>query len=65
MSFPISEQIKEVEREIAMRKRVYGRSVAQGKMDPEEMDRKVQLMEAIRESLLPLLPERQGSLFVG
>ena len=65
MTYSIDDQIKEVEREIAMRRRVYSRQVEQGKMDPEEMDRKVELMVAARESLLTLAPVKQASLFGG
>jgi hypothetical protein len=42
----LDDQVKEVKREIAMRKRVYPRWVAQGKMDKALADKKLAIMEA-------------------
>lgn len=42
----LDDQVKEVKREIAMRKRVYPRWVTQGKMDKALADKKLAIMEA-------------------
>ena len=51
----IQEQIKCVEREIAMRKRVYPRWVAAGKMKSEAAEHEIRAMEAVLETLTSLL----------
>lgn len=44
---PIEEQIACVEREIAMRRRVYPRWTAAGKMKPEAAEREINVMSAV------------------
>lgn len=44
---PIEVMIKEVKRELHMREDVYKRRVAAGKMPPEEMTRKIAIMQAV------------------
>ena len=42
-----ADKLGELRREIAMRKRVYGRQVARGAMTQGQMDRGIAVMEAI------------------
>lgn len=44
---PIEVMIKEVKRELHMREDVYKRRVAASKMPPEEMTRKIAIMQAV------------------
>lgn len=48
----IDDQIKEAERELVMRKRVYWSRVEQGKMTPADMNRKIELQQAIVDTLM-------------
>jgi len=48
---PLDEQIACVEREIAMRRRVYARWVSERKMSPALADKQIALMEAVLDSL--------------
>lgn len=59
-TFTDAEKLKEVKDEIAFRWRVYARRVAEGKMTQTAMDRRIGLMQAIRDDY-----ERrvQGRLF--
>lgn len=50
-SYSISEQIKCVEREIDMRKRVYPRLIISGKMTQGQADRELDLMKAVYQTL--------------
>lgn len=52
MQISIQEQIKCVEREIAMRKSVYPRLVIQGKMTIGEKDRQIAAMQAVYNTLI-------------
>ncbi len=54
--FPIGlpEQIAEVEQEIAMRRVVYGRRVADKKMSQAKADKKIAAMEAVLATLRKL-----------
>ena len=45
-TIPLAEQIAEVKREIAMRKRVYPKWVATGRMTQEQADKQIAAMEA-------------------
>lgn len=47
----IDEQIAEVRREIAMRKRVYPRRTDEGKMKKEQADLQILMMEAVLQTL--------------
>jgi hypothetical protein len=47
------EKFRCVEREVKMRKRVYGRWVATGRMTREEADREIAVMAAIAEDYRP------------
>jgi hypothetical protein len=47
LPIPLSDQITCVEREIAMRRRVYPRWTAAGKMKPEAAEREINVMSAV------------------
>jgi hypothetical protein len=47
----LADQIAEIEREIAMRRRVYPRMVGDGKMSQTKADIQIALMEAARDTL--------------
>lgn len=47
----LEEQIAETEREVKMRREVYGRRVAEGKMTASRADRQIKMMEAIAATL--------------
>lgn len=51
LPFPIDVQIAEVEREIALRRRVYPRWIASGRMSQPAADRQIAVMGAVLESL--------------
>ena len=51
MLFPISMQIQEVQREIAMRERVYPAWVGKGKMKQSTADQHMNLMRAVLRTL--------------
>ncbi|MBX7132582.1 MAG: hypothetical protein K1X67_07910 [Fimbriimonadaceae bacterium] len=51
MSIPIHDQIKCVEREIALRRSVYARRVSSGSMTQEAADREIATMEAVLDTL--------------
>lgn len=51
MTVSMTEQIKCVEREISMRKRVYPRLVKNGKMKQEQADFELAAMEAVLDTL--------------
>lgn len=53
-AIPYGEQLREVRREIALRKRVYPRWIEQGKVSKQGADRKIAIMEAVAETLVPL-----------
>jgi hypothetical protein len=48
---PLDEQIAEVEREIRLRHRVYGRRVSDRKMSQAQANKQIGLMEAVLDSL--------------
>jgi hypothetical protein len=48
-AFTDSEKLKWLQREIAMRKNVYPKWVANGRLKPDKADREIALMEAIAE----------------
>lgn len=45
--FTIAEMIREVEREISLRRRVYPRWVAQGRLTQAAADKQIAIMEAV------------------
>ena len=47
----LDEMLKEIERECALRRRVYPRWVGQGKISQDKADRQIEVMEAIRAEL--------------
>lgn len=51
MEITLAEQIKCVERELAMRQNVYGSWVRQGRMKKEKADHEIAAMTAILETL--------------
>lgn len=56
----IEEQIKAVEREIGMRRRVYPNWVASKRMSQEKADKEIKNMEAVLETLKQV--QKQGQL---
>lgn len=56
----IEEQIKAVEREIGMRRRVYPNWVASKRMSQEKADKEIAAMEAVLETLKEV--QKQGQL---
>lgn len=52
MTINIKDQIKCVEREIEMRKKVYPRSVLNGRMTPGQKDREIATMTAVLNTLI-------------
>lgn len=59
---PLAEQIKCVKREIAMRKRVYPRWVADGRLIQSKADAEIAVMEAVRATLEGLQPKQERLL---
>jgi hypothetical protein len=49
--FTNAEKLREVEREIGMRKRVYPSFVARGKLRQEDADRQIAIMQEVAEGL--------------
>lgn len=47
----LEDQIKAVEREIAMRERVYPRMTARGSLSPEKAAKQIEIMKAVRATL--------------
>lgn len=67
MSEPVSieEQFASVEREVRMRRRVYPGWIRAGKMTEEKAEHEIRAMEAVLETLRPMLPApAQSALFV-
>jgi hypothetical protein len=58
MPINLIDQIREVDREIAMRRNCYPRWVATGRMTQEEADRRIRNMEAVRATFSEL--EKSG-----
>lgn len=56
----IEDQIKAVEREISMRRRVYPNWVASKRMSQEKADKEIKNMEAVLETLKEV--QKQGQL---
>ncbi len=50
-----AEKLKSVERELGMRRQVYPRRVAEGKMKQEAADREIAVMEAIADDYRKIL----------
>lgn len=63
--FSIDEIIKELEREIKMRKEVFGRWVLQGRMSENTKNKRIQIMEQILEDYKQkqIHENRQATLF--
>ena len=57
----INEQIMEIDREIALRYRVYPRFVANGKLKPEKAEWQIRCLKAARASLLELKGQRENA----
>ncbi|TDB64388.1 hypothetical protein [Arundinibacter roseus] len=58
----LSEQIAEIKRELAMRKKVYPDWKRTGRIHPKEADHRIQVLEDLLERLEGL-PGKQGGLF--
>lgn len=50
-NFTTDDMVKELDREVALRQRVYPRWVESGKMKPLEARRRIALLQAVRERL--------------
>lgn len=59
MITPLTEQLACIERELTLRRRVYPRWVAEGRMTSAKMHHELAAMEAVRETLTALLA-REG-----
>lgn len=57
----LEKQIACVEREIAMRKRVYPRLIESGRMKPGTASREIELMNAVLASLRGMLAPKEGA----
>ena len=57
---PLERQVKAVERELALRRNVYGRRVAIGSMRKDEAAREIANMQAVLESLHEIASLRLG-----
>lgn len=55
--FTAEDKFKEARRELAQRKRVYPRLVAQGSLKQAEADRQIAIMEAIRDDYARAIQE--------
>jgi hypothetical protein len=55
--FSLSQQLEEVERELALRAKVYPRMVAKGQIRQSEADYHTQRMESVAETLRTLVQE--------
>ena len=64
-AIPLKDQIAEVGRELGMRKGVYAKWVASGKMTQEDSDRRIALMDAVYRTLKWLEANREKVLMVG
>lgn len=51
VNVPIERQVECVERELGMRRRVYGRRVHQGQMSQAKADDEIEAMQAVLETL--------------
>lgn len=65
MSIDIDRQIACVRREISMRRKVYPRWTATGKMTQDEADRQISTMEAVQATLESVRSERQAQVAPG
>ena len=64
MSCTLEDQLKEVQRELAIRRSFYAKQVARGLMPHELADRRIELMEAVQKSVQMLIapvPELAGT----
>ena len=51
MAIPLIDQLREVEREIDARRKVYAHKIQIREMDPDRAERKIALMVAVAETL--------------
>lgn len=56
LPIPLVVQLREVEREVALRRRVYPRWITEGRLTREAATRQVETMEAVAATLRRLLP---------
>ena len=61
-TIPYEVQLREVRREIAMRRRVYAGQVENRRMTQAEADHKIAVMEAVAETLVPLAKAEERPL---
>ena len=62
MDYSLDEMLSELKREIVMRKRVYPGLVDAGRMNPEEMEYRIDILKAIIKELKDKF-DKQGKLF--
>lgn len=71
MRYTAQEIVEELEREVSMRKRVFPRWVAEGKLRADQAERRIGIMEQVLEDARKIAPadgsdnEQQGDLFGG
>lgn len=65
MTIPLKDQIAEVGKELGMRKGVYAKWVASGRMAQEDSDRQIARMDAVYKTLKWLESHREKVLMVG
>lgn len=61
--FTTEEKLHEIEREIAMRQRVYPRWIANGKLKPEQAAKQIAILQAIAHDLRAQIAAVPGPLF--
>lgn len=61
MTFTAEEKLKEIDRELAQRNRVYPFMISKGKISREQAQRQVQIMQAIRQDYAD--KAKEGPLF--
>lgn len=65
MTIPLKDQIAEVGKELGMRKGVYAKWVASGRMTQEDSDRQIARMDAVYKTLKWLEAHREKVLMAG
>jgi hypothetical protein len=60
--YPLTEQLKEVQREIGMREHVYPQWIARGKITKADADRRLDTMRAVEETLAGLVAQQSPEL---
>lgn len=64
MSITIDEQIKSVAREIALRRNVYPKQVANGRLKQDQADYEIRVMESVLRTLSAIKTKRGGDFVI-